>query len=357
MLKRFICGAFVVAALSGAGTAPVQAEELFVRNRPYKDVVFSGGTSYVTVDGFLNAVKVPWRLEGNTVVLGQGDSPDLSSSGESLSISNGGETLLLSGVVRNGRLYVPVKSIAEAAGYSVIYNQSTGVVDVVKSRLSNAEDAKIAQDIADTRLAEKQKRDEAWRAKVEKARADRQAKADAEKSKDDLDADDDEEEGDADSKKLDAKGNPDKDASDTKPAKLNTKADNDDLDSYDSADTTKADKKSDDSKDEKAAPPPKADLVVLSSDAEPNNYTGDVVFKAVLQNQGYATAGKVQARLVVVGPDGKQWLSKTYYHPDIKPDGRWEITENYHHRAASAIPRGEYDVKVVPTFESIPPKE
>lgn len=342
MLKRFICGAFVVAALCGSGVAPVQAEELYVRNRPYKDVYFSGGTSYVTVDGFLSAVKLPWSLEGNTVVIGRGDSPDLSSVGESISVSGQGETVLLSGIVRNGRLYVPVKALAEAAGYGVVYNQSTGVVDVVKSRLSTAGDAKLAQELADAREAEKKKRQEAWQAKVEKSRAERQAKADAQKAKDGDDGDEAVDDGssDTDDKKVsDAKSGKDKAA--------DVKSDDDEGDAA----------ATEEKKDEKAAPPPKAELVVLSATADPNNYTGDVVFKAVLQNQGYATAGKVQARMIVTGPDGKQWLNKNYYHADVKPDGRWEIVENYHHRAASAIPRGDYDVKVVPTFESIPPKE
>ncbi len=272
-------------------------------------------------------------------MIGRGNSPDLSSFGESVSISGRGETTLLSGIVRNGRLYVPVKALAEAAGYSVVYNQSTGVVDVVKSRLANADDAKLAQDLADAREAEKKQREAAWQARVEKARADRKAKADAENT-DVGDEDGDEPTEDDSDKVSDAKARTDK-------APTVTAEDDED------GEVASADEK----KDEKPAPPPKAELVVLSTTADPNNYTGAVVFKAVLQNQGYATAGKVQARMIVIGPDGKQWLSKSFYHADIKPDGRWEITENYHHRAASAIPRGDYDVKVVPTFESIPPKE
>lgn len=365
MLKRFFCGAVLVAALCGTGTAPVRADELYIRNHPYKDVYFSGGTSYVTVDGFLNAVKMPWRLNGNTVVLGKGDSPDLTATGSSLMVTNGEDTVELSGIVRDGKLYVPTKAIAEAAGYGVIYNASTGVTDVVKSRLVNADDAKIASDIEAGHKADKDKRDAAWQARVDKAREARKAKAEAAKAKDDEEVatSDDEEKGDADSKDLKAKGDSEKDPSDTKEEKLNGK-EKGDLQSYE-AEKAPSDKDAsvtaEDTKvakaDEKKAPPPKADLVVLSADADPNNYTGDVVIKAVLQNQGYADATGVQARLIVIGPDGKQWVNKNMYHADIKPDGRWEIVENYHHRAASAIPRGDYNVKVVPTFQSAAPKE
>ena len=79
-------------------------------------------------------------------------------------------------------------------------------------------------------------------------------------------------------------------------------------------------------------------------------------FRAVLQNQGYAQATDVKARLVVVGPDGKEWIAKTIYHGPMAPDDRWEITEDYKHRLGAAIPRGNYDVRVSPTFKSAAPK-
>ena len=72
MLKRFLGGAVLVAALCGSGVAPVQADEMYVRNRPFKDAYFMSGTTYVPVDGFLKAVRVPWSVNGSSIVVGNG---------------------------------------------------------------------------------------------------------------------------------------------------------------------------------------------------------------------------------------------------------------------------------------------
>lgn len=347
MLKRFICGAFMIAALCGSSVAPAQADELYVRNRPFKDVYFSGGTAYVPVDGFLKAARVPWSVEGDTVVVGKGDSPALGDM-ESVTLVRDGQSTKLSGIVRGGKLYVSTKELAKLAGYKVVYNRSTGVVDVVKSRLTSNADEKAAEEVAAANQAEEEARDAAWQARVEKARAARKAKEEAAQAAADEDMESDGEGGED---VLEAKGDPDVDASDTTTAKVDGKEDAE----FDQTDKSEDEKPA--KEDEEKKPPPKADLVVLSADADPNNYDGTVVFKAVLQNQGYATATGVTAKLKVIGPDDKVWVQKTLYHADITPDGRWVITENYRHRAASAIPRGNYDVQVVPSFQSAAPKE
>jgi Copper amine oxidase N-terminal domain len=352
MLKRFICGAVMVAALCGTGVAPAQADELYIRNRPFKDTYFIAGTTYVPVDGFLKAVKLPWSFDGSTVTVGTGSSPELTQSSETVVLVSNGQSSEIIGVLRSGRLYVPAKDIAKATGYGVIYNSDTGVVDVVKARFTNEADQQAATDVVAARQAEKEKRDAAWNARVEKARAAKKAKAEAE----DATADDEE----PDDAAADDKGSTDstttasgktgdleKGASDTAADKIDGKEDN----ALDMADKSSDVDPSDDKK-----PAPKADLVVLSADANPDNYSGKVVITAVLQNQGYASATNVRAQLTVTGPDGKEWINKTLYRGPIKADERWTITENYAHRLRSAIPRGDYNVQVVPSFESAAPK-
>ena len=360
MLKKFICSAFAVAALCGTGTTPAQADELYIRNRPFKDVYFSGGTAYVPVDGFLKAIRVPWRTSGagNIVTIGQGSSPSLNSGAETITLIKGDDTVQLGGIIRNGRLYVNTKEISEATGYGLIYNRSTGVFDVVKSRFTNESDEKAAEELVAAKEAAKAERDAAWQKRVEKARADRKAKEEAKQAAMDKDEDDDDDpddmEDDADDTEddedvLEAKGDPDVDASDT------VEAEDVDDEDFDTTDNSK--EMPDNDKVEKKEAPKKADLVVLSTDAAPNLYTGEVKFSAVLQNQGYADATKVKARFVAVGPDGKTWVSKTLFHGDIKPDGRWVITEDYTHRLKGAAPRGEFTVTVEPEFDSKAPKE
>ncbi len=91
---------------------------------------------------------------------------------------------------------------------------------------------------------------------------------------------------------------------------------------------------------------------MLSTDANPNLYTGECVFRAVLQNQGFAPAEGISAAFTVTGPDGRVWVKKTLYRGPLGVDGRWEISESYKHPLASAMPRGNFTVDVVPKFTS-----
>ncbi len=101
---------------------------------------------------------------------------------------------------------------------------------------------------------------------------------------------------------------------------------------------------------------PPADLVVSSKRANPNTYTGEVTFDVELQNTGGQTATDVRARFVVVGPDGKTWISKTLYHGPIKPGGRWTFTEEYKHRlggqAVTDRDGRTFEITVTPEFKS-----
>jgi hypothetical protein len=364
MLKRFLCGAAILSLLCGSVSTPTEAEELYVRNRLFKDAYFLGNKTYVPVDTFLRAVDMDWTVENGTLVLGTGASPEWVPQGETFKATRGDQQLSVTGIVRGDRIYVPAKELAEFVNYKVLYNADTGIVDVVKGRMTSSHDEKAAKEVASTKKAEKDARDAAWKERVDKAKAARKAKEEAEaaENEDPLAADGDPETDPSDTDKepadgeddsndeLAAKGDPDKDASDTEPQKIDGKDDDAD-ESYEST----SDETTEDPTDE--GPPPEADLVVLSTNADPNNYTGEVKFRAVLQNQGYAKATGVKARFVVVGPDGKEWVAKTIYYKDMAPDARWEISENYRHRLGAAIPRGNYDVRVTPTFKSEAPKE
>lgn len=352
MSKRLICGAFMIAALCGTGTTQAQADELYIRNRPFKDVYFSGGSAYVPVDGFLKAIRVPWSTTGNMVTVGSGSSPALVSGDEMVTLVRGGESTQLSGIIRNGKLYVNSKEIAKATGYGLIYNRATGVFDVVKSRFTNESDEKAAAEVVAANEAAEAKRDAAWQARVEKARAARKAKEEAENAADDedsdsLDEDTDEDLGDEDMA----------DATDSDSSKdMDEDEDEDEDEDFDTTDKS-SDASTADTSDPDEGEPKKADLVVISTDAAPNLYNGEVKFSAVLQNQGYADATNVKARFVAVGPDGKTWVSKTLFHGDMAPDGRWVITEDYRHRLKGAAPRGEFKVTVTPEFDSAAPKK
>lgn len=314
MMKKYLYGAAILVALS----APISAEELFVRNRVFGDAYFVGGTTYVPVSGFLKAVDVSWSDSGSTVSLGSGDSPESAFDSEAITVTQGEKSIDLTGVMRNGKLYVPVKNLANFVGYTVIHNSDTGIVDVVKTREYNSADAQAEKDVAATKAAESEARKasrEARQAK-EKAYADAKAKAKGESTEAE-----------------EAEG---EESAEAKPAESGVK---------EGQATAGED-------EEKPKEPPKANVVVLSSEATPNYYTGEVIFRAVIQNQGFAPAENLTAQLTATGPDGKVWLTKNYHHAPLAVDGRWEIEEKYNHRLKSAMPRGDFNVVVTPKFTS-----
>lgn len=325
MLKKTLCGALVAAALS----APLAAEELYVRNRAFGDAAFVGGTTYVPVTSFLKALDVPWTVQGRTVVLGSGDSPEATFDGDAITVTHQGKSLDLSGIMRGGKLYVPAKELANLAGFTVIHNPTTGIVDVVKSRDYSAADVAAAKEVESaqqaTRDALKAER-EARRAK-EKAAAEAKAKAKAEAEGEESEADE-------------TSTETGETAGTNAPAEASA------------ASTAASAPEAASAEPQTPKEPPKANLVVLTNDAEPNLYTGEVVFRAVLQNQGFAPAEGISAVLTCTGPDNRVWLKKTLYRGPLAVDARWEITETYKHPLGGAAPRGSFKVDVAPNYKS-----
>lgn len=331
-MKKYLCGLAVLAALS----APISAEELYVRNRAFGDALFVGGTTYVPAGTFLKALDVAWTDNGASVSLGSGESPDAAFDSEAITLTNGEKTLDLTGMLRGGKLYVPAKSLANFVGYTVIANPDTGVVDVVKSREYTSSDAAAEKEVAaaaqaakDARKAERdarQAKEKAWA----DAKAEAEAKAKGETTEEGETAEgESKEEGDKSDGKSETKTDVKAPETETKPAETAAAP-----------------------AEEKPKEAPKANLVVLSNDASPNYYTGECTFRAVIQNQGFAPAENLSAAFTVTGPDGRVWVKKTLYRGPLAVDGRWEITEIYKHPQAAAMPRGNFTVDVVPKYTS-----
>lgn len=342
MLKKFFSGAVLVAALSLSGPTPAQANELYVRNQPFGDAYFIGNSTYVPVEGFLKAIDVPWAKNGSTVVLGRGSSPALSSVSDRVTFNADGRQASLVGIVKGNQLYVPAGELARLVGYGVVRNNHTGVVDIVKAHQITELEKKIARQVKAEADARRAARRAKWQERVAKLRAEREAKEAAEAEGDGGDDDDDEFYDDDDD-------DPDDEGS-TKRSKK----------PKETAEAPPPDEEDDDKEEKKPEPPPEAELVVLSSEANPNTYTGEVTFRAVVQNQGFAAATDVKATFKAIGPDGKTWISKTVYHPGpIATDGRWEIVEEYRHRLGGQAVTDKdgvgFQVNVKPSFKSAPP--
>lgn len=330
-MKKYLSGLAVLAALS----APISAEELYVRNRAFGDAYFVGGTTYVPAGTFLKALDVAWTDNGASVSLGSGESPETAFDSEAITLTQGEKTLDLTGMLRGGKLYVPAKSLANFVGYTVIANPDTGIVDVVKSREYTSTDAAAEKEVAASKKAEMEARKAERDARQAKEKAWADAKAEAEAKAKGETTEDPETAAEGEVKDEGAKG-------DAKP----------EGEAKDSGAETKPAETAAAPSEEKPKEAPKANLVVLSNDASPNYYTGECVFRAVIQNQGFAPAENLSAALTVTGPDGRVWVKKNLYRGPLAVDGRWEITETYKHPLAAAMPRGNFTVDVVPKFTS-----
>lgn len=319
-MKKYLCSIVVAATL----VAQSSADELYVRNKVFKDTYNLGGATYVPVAGFLRATNLSWSGSGSKISLGSGDSSESAFSNQNFTLTSGKKTLDVAGVMRGNRLYAPLKELAKFVGYSVVYNKDTGIIDVIKARDITADDEQAAEEVAAANQAEQ----DAIKAKREARQAKEKAAAEAKAAKD----------GKGEAGETEVEGSETKTAADESSAKPAAPA------------VAPAEPSSD--KQEKPKEPPKANLVVLSSDADPNYYTGECKFRAVIQNQGYAPAQNLTAALTVTGPDGRVLISKTLYHAPLAIDSTWEIVESYKHPLQSAMPRGDFKVSVTPKYTS-----
>lgn len=339
-MKKYFCG-FAAAAIL---LAPASAEEVYVHNRAFHDTTKLAGTTYVPVTGFLKATDVNWSQNGSSITLGIGSNPDITAENSNVTFVLGDERLDLSGISRGGRLYVPLKDLAKFMGYSVNYSSDTGIIDVVKAREITSADQAAAKSIAEGEQAAKEalKAERTARQAKEKALAEAKAAA-ADQADEDKEAGDVTNDGKTESAASEA-------ATETKPK--NDKAATNKTADTKSTENVESSKEAPPKKSEEPKVAPKANLIVLSQEADPNYYTGKCTFRAVIQNQGYAPAEGVTAQMLVTGPDGRELVSKTLYHGPIAVDGRWEITEVYNHPLKAAMPRGNFSVNVTPKFTS-----
>ena len=151
MKNRIILGA--VAALLCISSA-VTAQDVFVRNKPFKQIVAVGSETYVPAETFIRALGYNWSVNGQTVTL----TTDPSSNGDfpvgSVHLIYGEKTLTLDSTRRGTSSYVSMTPLARFLDYTV--TRSAGIVDVAKARNVTDTDKKIAAEISKEKI-EKEK--------------------------------------------------------------------------------------------------------------------------------------------------------------------------------------------------------
>lgn len=353
MKSKLLLG--LLAAVVFFSTA-ASAKELYVRNQPFQDAYFAGSETYVPLSSFLKATGSAWEVDGSTVtIMKHGSSPAIAEA--QVTLKQGSDSLSVSGIQRGQRVYVPLKPVAKFLGFGVLDNPSTGIVDVVAGRMISKSDEKAAQELKETKDAKHAAQQEAWNKRVAEHKAameEKKAKEEAASADDDEEeaasADSEDEGSEAASAEDDDKSMAAADDKDKKSAKSSKKSKKDEADEEEEVEEKPAPAPEAEKKDETPPPPPKAELIVENKDANPNYYTGDVVFTVTVVNRGNAPAENVRGVLKVVGPDNRVWVTKNVYGPKVPANGTWTVTEPYKHRAGPAMPRGAFDIDLKVNF-------
>ena len=324
MKNRIILGA--IAALLCFSSA-AQAEDVFVRNKPFKQVVTVGSESYVPAESFLRALGFNWTVKGQNVTLSNEPSSNGDFPAGNVNLTYGKKSLTLEATRRGSASYISMTTLAKFLDYSV--TRSAGITDVAKARMVNDNDKKVAADVSKDKADRQKAIDAAWAEKAAKIKE----KKDKDKDKDDSDKDSD--------KDKDKKDKP-------KPDKVADKAPDKAADK-DKKDEPKADAK--DAGDKKDEPKAAPRLEVFRADARPDYSTGVIGIEAEVRNQGNGEAKSVVGTLTLYGPNAEgtgevQYDRRTIRGPVLKPDGSWTYKGEYKHRDGASMPHGSMRVDV-----------
>ena len=116
------------------------AENYYVRNRPFTQVVKAGGEAMVGAEAFLRALGLNWTVDGSVVTLTDKPAANPPLKTGTLTYRYGGSEVQLEGSPRGGATFVSLRPLAKLANYSVATNPALGTVDVNKARMSTDEE-------------------------------------------------------------------------------------------------------------------------------------------------------------------------------------------------------------------------
>ncbi len=328
----------LLGVLAAATCFPVaaSAQELFVRNRPFKQAIRAGSETFVPADSFLRALGYNWTVTGDTVTLSQSAAANPPLAAGNYKFMMGSKSLPLEVSSRGQKSFVSMVPLARFLGFNV--TNSEGITDVAKGRFSTETDKKLAAEVNEAKLAEEKATKDAWAkkaAEIKKKREDKEAASEeaGSEGKDGSDTGD---------KKTETIG-------DSKPAKgSKTKAEKVEKveDKPQVAAETKAEPAAKEEK--KNEPKPAARLEVFQAEATPDYSTGVIKIRTEVRNQGNAPADSVAGTLFLYGttPEGKEtlWYKTSVRGPVLKPDQNWTNVVDWKHRDGSAMPHGNLRV-------------
>ncbi|MBS2036799.1 hypothetical protein JST97_17545 [bacterium] len=319
------------------------AENYYVRNRPFTQVVKAGGEAMVGAEAFLRALGLNWTVDGNVVTLTDKPAANPPLKSGVLTYRYGSSEAQLEGSPRGGATYVSLRPLAKLANYSVATNPALGTVDVNKARMSTEEEKKQVNDQQAAWAALQKQKEEAWTKKAAELKEKREKAAEEEKGEEGKDSAEAGKE-----TKEDTKGKGKGKKEDKKPeetASTQTPA----------APEVKPEEKKEEKKPEEKK---EASLDALPVSVTANSLNGQVTMNCEIRNVGNAASKGVSGTLVLTGPDqsgsvsnggapgSKVWYTKSISGPSIAPGASWTFTETWRHPSGNSMPIGNINASI-----------
>lgn len=319
------------------------AENYYVRNRPFTQVVKAGGEAMVSAEAFLRALGLNWTVDGNVVSLTDKPAANPSLKTGMLTYRYGTSEVQLEGSPRGGATFVSLRPLAKLANYSVATNNQLGTVDVNKARMSTDAEKKEVGEVQAQYAAAQKEKEEAWSKKAAELKEKREKEAEEAKKNEE--------------------GTSSTDTASTEPTK-------------DPKDTKGKDKKDKEKKPEETAaaqptPPvePKpeekkveekkeASLEALPVNATANSLNGTVTMTCEVRNIGNAPSKAVSGTLTLTGPSRSgsvtdngnsstsNWYTKSINGPSVAPGASWTFTETWRHPSGNSMPIGNINASI-----------
>lgn len=319
-------------------SSAVSAQDVYVRNKPFKEAVNIGGTVYVPFAELMGAFQIKWYADSNGNVVAGTDRRGGHISSDYFELTYNGKTIGVQGMTRGDRVWVPIKPVAQVCGYEVSENKALGTLDIMKGREINAADRKAAAEIEAEHAAKE-------RELQEKYAAMREARLAAQKEKEAKDA---EKAGTA--EKTEEGAFPE--GFDKAPAAENAEASEPAASAQQPAETAEADASSDEAAVEEKEPEhvPEAKLFAFYPRAICDD--SRVTYSVAIKNTGDKDATNVKATLVICGPDGSVWDTIVKANASVAAGATWQISDSYATMRASNAAGGiDLTVKVTLNFD------
>lgn len=303
-------------------SAAAPAEDYFVRNRPFKQVIKAGGEPLVGAEAFLRALDLNWTVNGDVVTLTDKPAANPQLSGGLLKFRYRQQEAAVEANPRGGSVFIPLRPMAKLLNYSVNVNTSSRTVDVVRARFATDTEKALVGELSAAQEAERRAKEEAWAKRAAELKEKREAAKSSEEGS--------EEEGN--------QGEKPKETASTTPAQ--------------SPPTTPPP-----AEEKKEEVPKEARLEVFNTTATPDPGNGSVLMNCEVKNMGDAPSKPVSGTLILTGPDpsgsatnanvpkNKVWWSTSISGPSIQPGASWQFNRKYNHPSGNSMPLGNIEAE------------